>query len=86
MLWVVKKEKAEKENKGIIKLIKEIKLDIEKETLPQVSRKEPWGFELQVDIGGCNNNISDPEKIKDFIIKLCDKIDMVRYKDKIFLI
>lgn len=62
-------------------MIKEIKLDIEKETLPQVHRKEPWGFELQVDIGGCNNNISDPVKIKDFIIELCDKIDMVRYKD-----
>lgn len=62
-------------------MIREVIVDVQQIALPEVHRKDPWGYELQVDIGGCNNNILDPEMIKKFVIGLCDRINMERYKE-----
>lgn len=39
-----------------------------------------WGVESSLDLYGCNpETIRDAEKIKQFVIELCDLIDMKRY-------
>lgn len=39
-----------------------------------------WGLAVSIDLAQCNaKTIRDPVKLKDFIIKICDYIDMKRY-------
>lgn len=39
-----------------------------------------WGLEVQIDLTGCNpDSIRDKELIKDFVVELCDLIDMKRF-------
>jgi len=42
--------------------------------------KEVWGISSSIDIYGCNpETIRNAEKIKEFVIKLCDLIKMKRF-------
>jgi S-adenosylmethionine/arginine decarboxylase-like enzyme len=45
------------------------------------SKKEKlWGLCTNVDLYGCNPKaIRDPEKLKEFILKVCELIDMKRF-------
>jgi S-adenosylmethionine/arginine decarboxylase-like enzyme len=38
-----------------------------------------WGQHLILDMGGCNENISQKESIRAFVAELVDAIDMVAY-------
>jgi len=39
-----------------------------------------WGLLASIDLHQCNPNyIRNPEKIKEFILELCERIDMVRH-------
>lgn len=39
-----------------------------------------WGLAASIDLHGCNpDTIRDAEKIKEFVVKLCDKIEMKRF-------
>jgi S-adenosylmethionine/arginine decarboxylase-like enzyme len=39
-----------------------------------------WGLEASIDLYGCDpNTIRDADKIKEFVVELCDRIDMKRY-------
>jgi S-adenosylmethionine/arginine decarboxylase-like enzyme len=42
-----------------------------------------WGQHLILDMGGCNENISRRESIRDFVIELVDAIDMVAYGEPV---
>jgi hypothetical protein len=41
--------------------------------------KKFWGKTLSLDLHGCNEFVSNPEKIKEFVISLCKEIDMERH-------
>ena len=42
--------------------------------------KNSWGLSTSIDLYNCDLSImKDPLKLKDFVIKLCDLIDMKRY-------
>lgn len=41
--------------------------------------KKFWGKSAVIDLIGCNSNISNPDKIKEFIDELCIKIDMKKF-------
>ena len=41
--------------------------------------KKFWGKLASIDLHGCNDHIKHPEKIKEFIIKLCKEINMERH-------
>ncbi len=44
--------------------------------------KDAWGLVSSIDLHGCNpETIRDAEKIKQFVVELCDKIGMKRYGD-----
>ena len=39
-----------------------------------------WGLYTSVDLKGCNpDTIRDPERIREFIVELCERIDMKRF-------
>jgi S-adenosylmethionine/arginine decarboxylase-like enzyme len=41
-----------------------------------------WGLLASIDLHNCNrDDIRNPEKIKQFVIALCDRINMVRHGD-----
>lgn len=43
-----------------------------------------WGLSASIDLHGCNPEfIRSPEKIQEFVIKLCDHIKMMRFGDTI---
>ena len=44
--------------------------------------EEVWGISSSFDIYGCNpDTIRDADKIKQFVIELCDLIEMKRFQD-----
>jgi S-adenosylmethionine decarboxylase len=46
----------------------------------EYQEKQAWGLLASVDLHKCNpQSIRDPQKIKEFILALCDRIDMVRH-------
>lgn len=50
--------------------------------LQQAVAEEVWGVASSFDIYDCNpQTIRDAEKIKQFVIELCDLIDMKRFQD-----
>ena len=40
--------------------------------------KGPYGFELILDLHGCDVSMFNRESLKEFFVKLCDAIDMTR--------
>ncbi len=38
-----------------------------------------WGKSASINLGGCNNFVSKPGKIREFIDKLCKEINMKKY-------
>ena len=38
-----------------------------------------WGKSAVIDLYGCNNRIKNPERIKEFIDRLCKRINMKKY-------
>jgi len=43
---------------------------------------DAWGLHAGIDLHGCNGEtIRDAEKIKQFVVELCDKIGMKRFGD-----
>jgi len=51
-----------------------------KNVLQKTEEVAPWGVQTSVDIYGCNPEIiRDAEKIKRFVIQLCELIDMRRF-------
>ena len=54
-----------------------------KETHSRFQNKD-YGLELILDLGGCNKKtITSAKKLKEFVYRLCDLIDMKRYGDTI---
>lgn len=50
------------------------------EMIKNFEETNAWGLAISIDMAKCNpKTIRDPVKIKDFIIKICDYIDMKRY-------
>ena len=46
------------------------------------NRKTYWGQELQMDLVGCDPEmIRDADLIREFVVQLCDLIDMKRFGD-----
>jgi hypothetical protein len=44
--------------------------------------KNAWGLSASIDIRGCNGaTIRDADKIKTFVVELCERIDMKRFGD-----
>lgn len=44
------------------------------------NKGKSWGLEVQIDLGGCDKDIiRDADKIKQFVIELCDLIEMKRF-------
>jgi S-adenosylmethionine/arginine decarboxylase-like enzyme len=42
-------------------------------------RKIPWGYSTSLDLKKCNYKIKDKADIKDYVLQLCDIIDMKRF-------
>jgi len=38
-----------------------------------------WGKSASINLGGCNDNVSNPKKIREFVDALCKKISMKKY-------
>lgn len=50
------------------------------EIVAQFKQRGCWGLYMSVDLKGCNpETIRDAEKIRQFIVELCDLIDMKRF-------
>jgi S-adenosylmethionine/arginine decarboxylase-like enzyme len=55
-------------------------LKTQQKRLKQRESKDVWGISASIDIYECNpQTIRDAEKIKEFVIKLCELIDMKRF-------
>ncbi|EFK97901.1 hypothetical protein LDC_0043 [sediment metagenome] len=51
-----------------------------KEALKRYKSENPWGMETTVDLKNCNpKTIRSYEKLEDFVIRLCDLIEMKRF-------
>lgn len=58
------------------------KNDIDNKDKENFESKKAWGLSTMVDLYQCNPNlIRDPSKINEFVIKLCNHIDMKRFGD-----
>lgn len=48
--------------------------------IDQYKKEKPWGMSTTIDLYQCNpETIRDAERIKKFVVELCDFIDMKRY-------
>ena len=46
----------------------------------QYKKKEAWGLSSSIDLYDCDSNlIKNKEKIKEFVVQLCELIDMKRF-------
>lgn len=43
------------------------------------ARKVPWGWSTSLDLKKCNSKIKDKDDIKDYVLKLCNLIEMKRF-------
>ena len=51
-----------------------------KEDRNRIESKEPWGLLSCIDLYDCNpKTIRDAQKIKEFVVQLCDLIEMKRF-------
>lgn len=58
----------------------------DEEILKQYKIENPWGLACSVDLKGCNaKKIRSAKVIKDFIIQLCDLIEMKRFGEPIIV-
>ena len=56
----------------------------DEEIISLYKKEKPWGMSCSVDLKNCNpKTIRDAEKIKEFVRKLCDLIDMNRFGDTV---
>lgn len=54
------------------------------EVLEEYVKEKAWGMETIINLHGCDlDKIKDPTVIRDFVIDLCEKIDMQRYGEPI---
>jgi len=52
----------------------------DEDVIRKFKKEKTWGLCTSVDLRDCNpQTIRDPEKIREFIIELCDLIDMKRF-------
>jgi S-adenosylmethionine/arginine decarboxylase-like enzyme len=52
----------------------------DKELIENFKNTNAWGMAVSIDLANCNpKTIRNPTKLKEFIIKICDNIDMTRY-------
>ncbi len=52
----------------------------DKEILEEYKKLKPWGLYASIDLKNCNpETIRSKEKIRGFIVKLCELIDMKRF-------
>lgn len=50
--------------------------------LQEFAATDPWGMAAAIDLGGCDPaRIRDPQCIEDFVVALCDLIEMKRFGD-----
>lgn len=50
------------------------------ELIANFKETDAWGMAVSMDLSHCNpETIRDPKKLKDFLIKVCDYIDMKRF-------
>lgn len=42
---------------------------------------QSWGLLVSLDLFGCNSKVNDGKAIKNYVIELCDRINMKRYGD-----
>jgi len=55
-------------------------METDKWTLEEYLRSAAWGLTCSVDLKGCDPTlIRNADAIKDFVVKLCDLIEMKRY-------
>jgi S-adenosylmethionine/arginine decarboxylase-like enzyme len=55
-------------------------METDKWTLEEYLRSAAWGLACSVDLKGCDPAlIRDADAIKDFVVKLCELIEMKRY-------
>lgn len=54
-------------------------MDIRKDYQKDFESKQAWGLHTLIDAKSCNDFIKDKERIRNFVITLCDIIDMKRY-------
>lgn len=48
--------------------------------MAKYNRDHMWGLSTAIDLHGCRPDpIRDPKKIREFIVELCEKIDMKRF-------
>ena len=48
--------------------------------MKEYTRTHAWGMNTAINLHGCNpNTIRDPDEIEDFVIELCDLIDMKQF-------
>jgi len=48
--------------------------------MAKYARDQAWGLSTAIDLHGCRPEpIRDPKKIEEFVIELCDRIDMKRF-------
>ena len=46
-----------------------------------MTKNKFWGKSASIDLHGCNDNVSNPEQIREFIVELCKRIKMTRHGD-----
>lgn len=51
---------------------------------PENDSSKPYGLELIIDLKGCKLENLTKEKLQEFFIALCDRIDMKRHGDPLF--
>lgn len=50
--------------------------------LQEFAATDPWGMAAAIDLGGCDpDRIRDPQCIEDFVVALCELIEMKRFGD-----
>jgi S-adenosylmethionine/arginine decarboxylase-like enzyme len=63
----------------------EIVIDLEKKEFERL-RQDPWGQHTSMDIWYCNpETIRSAEKIKEYVVKLCDLIEMKRFGEPVVI-
>jgi len=61
-------------------MINKSKISNDKELIAKFETTNAWGLAMSIDLAHCNpNTIRDPLALKEFIIKICDFINMKRY-------
>lgn len=65
-------------------LVQKIK---DEDIIKKFRKEKAWGLVVNVDLRNCNpETIRDPVRIREFIFRLCDFIDMKRFEPTFFIL